>query len=120
MPYEVSVPAGSDYVRIRWYGVAVSVDVQSSGIEALRLVAEENKFKVLIDVSELQNRLSTIDLYANTAEHSRLAGPRPRTALVGRPDQEQDLQFVSNVGSNRGMPIRAFTNLADALDWLSK
>jgi hypothetical protein len=94
--------------------------MQSSGIDALTLAAKQNVSKVLIDVSDVQNRMSTLELHANTAEHSRLGPPRPRAALVGRPDQAQDLNFVRNVGSNRGMPIEAFTNMADALAWLSK
>lgn len=119
MPYEAFVPDDCDYVEIKWYGDATGAEMRQSGVDALKLAATQNVSKILIDVSQVRNRLSTIDLFMETVRHSRLGPPRPRAALVGKADQAQDLKFIETVGANRGMPIRAFTSTQDAVDWLT-
>ncbi len=119
MPYDLSVPDGANYVQIKWHGHATSTEMERSGVEALTFAAEKKIWKVLIDVTELESCQDTIDLFSQTVAHSRLDPPGPRAALLGRADQEADLRFIENVGSNRGMLLKVFRDLQAAVEWLS-
>ena len=118
MPYEISVPEGSEYVLVRWSGRAAADEVKSAGVEAIRRVIAEGFSRVLVDVTDLTEKRSFLDQYTTTDANAKLGPPRPRCALVGRSDQESEIGFVETVGRSRGMPIRAFTERAEAIAWL--
>ena len=118
MPNDISSSGVGAYAIIRWRGEITPQAIEASGLEAIERAAAEDIRRILVDVSAITNRLGATDLFLTTEAHSRLGPPRPRTALLGRPDQAEDLRFIEDVGVNRGMPLKAFTAKEDALNWL--
>jgi hypothetical protein len=120
VPYEVSLLENGPCAAVKWSGEISSPEIQTSSAEIIGRAMLEGFKKVIVDVSAVTNRLSLTELFFTTEAQSKLGPPRPRTAVVGRPDQEADLRFIENVGINRGMPIRVFTSEPEAWDWLAK
>lgn len=118
MSYEVSVPEGCEYVLVKWSGTAPVEETQRAGIDAINRVNAEGFSRILVDVTDVTQKRSVLDQYTATDKNSKLSSPRPRCALLGRPDQESELGFVETVGRNRGMVLRAFTDRTEALAWL--
>jgi hypothetical protein len=111
---------GGRCAAVKWSGAISAAEIQASSVAIIDQAKRDGFSKVVVDVSALTNRLSLAELYFSTEEQSKLGPPRPRAAILGRPDQEQELRFIENVGTTRGMPIRAFTSEAEALRWLGE
>lgn len=120
MPYEISIPPEGGYALIKWSGQISSEAIRQSGIDGIEFVLKEGLTRIFIDVTEVTNRLSVTELFLTTTEHSKLNSPRPKTALLGRSDQERELSFVETVAYNRNMRLKAFTDRDDAMSWLMK
>lgn len=118
MPYDIAVDTTRGYAILTHRGRTSADEIKRSGIEVIERAANEGFDRLLVDVRALENRLETAELFVGTEELSRLGPPRPRVALLGRLDQAEDMHFIENVGVNRGMPLKAFTAQADALEWL--
>lgn len=118
--YEISLPEEGGFALVKWRGAATPAEIERSGVEVIDLAAKEGLSRVLVDVVDISNRLSVTDLFLSTVAHSRLGPPRPRAALLGRTDQQRELNLIETVAFNRGMPIKAFTDADDAMAWLMK
>lgn len=116
MPYTLRIE--NDYVLIEHRGVMTLDEIEASRPEVLRLALEHQVIRVLVDVTAVTNRLSHEGMRASMDGHAKVTPPRPHAALVGRPDQEEDLRLIESQAVSRGMPIRAFLSKADALQWL--
>lgn len=120
MPYEISLRDGGRCAAVKWSGTISPAEIQASSVAIIDRAKREGFRKIVVDVSAITNQLSLADLYFSTEAQAKLGPPRPRAAIFGRPDQEQELRFIENVGTTRGMPIRTFTSEAEALNWLGE
>jgi hypothetical protein len=118
MPYELLVVADRKYAVLKCSGALSLGEGAASGKEVIERAGQDMIERLLVDVSAVTSHWSTQEFFFMTREHASLGPPRPRVALLGRPDQEADLRFIENVGVNRGMPIKAFVDEADAARWL--
>jgi hypothetical protein len=116
MPYAVRIE--NDHILVEHSGVMIEDEVAAARLEALRLAAQQRVMRVLVNVTAVTNRLSHASMKAIMDGHATVMPPRPRAALVGRPDQEQDLRLIESQAVSRGMPIKVFLRNADALQWL--
>jgi hypothetical protein len=120
VPYTISLLDGGRRATIRWDGSISAAEIRASSVEIIEQAKRAGFTKVVVDVSGITNRLSLAELYFSTEEQAKLGPPRPRAAILGRQDQEQELRFIENMGATRGMPIRAFTSEVEALKWLGE
>lgn len=122
MPYKIEILTNPDYILVDQSGDVSMDDVEVIRHEVFDLVAREGLTRVMVDVCNQTNDYSIAEMFNMTVKHAVSETPftKPRICLLVRPDQEDNARFIENVGANRGMPIKYFTNREAALDWLLK
>lgn len=120
MAHEISVPAGSEYVEVKWSGSVDATDVERVRAATEKHFAESNLSRILYDVREVTLEPTTIELYDWTAGAEFFSRPQARLAILGRADQAKNMTFVHHVGINRGKQVEVFTDRIAALEWLAR
>jgi hypothetical protein len=95
-------------------------------LEVLDAVAHHRAEKILLDGRELKGEPKTIErfLYGSFAAHAvathlKRGAPRaPQFAYVLHEPVFDPQRFGETVAVNRGMWVKSFDNLGDALEWL--
>lgn len=120
MPYRINIKENQEYILVDQYGEVNVDEVDEIRDSIFKLVADSGLSRVLVDVRSVTNDLSVTDSFNITLDHVNYptAFPKPRAALITRPDQQESAKFIENVAVNRGLPIRAFTDLEQGLKWL--
>ena len=92
------------------------------GEEAFREAAAAGRQNVLVDVRKVNGRvpplLDRFDFGVHIADQHRAFTPRIRLALLGHEPMIHPERFGELVARNRGADARAFTDEAEALQWL--
>ena len=119
--------AGSGLLRVIAIGEFSLAEAERTFLEILDAVARHKMEKILLDGRELKGDPNTIQrfLYGESAAHAiaryiRERGvPRaPQFAYVLQEPVLDPQRFGETVAVNRGMWVKAFDNLEDALGWL--
>jgi hypothetical protein len=118
MPYRIEAIREEGYILVAHHGESTVDEIEEARHKVLEFSVEQRLSRVLVDVRGVINTLSTSDHFLVTEGHAKLDSHRPRAALIGRPDQRDDLKFIETVAVNRGMPLKAFSTKEDALKWL--
>lgn len=123
MPYDVKFQVQDDYVRLDVTGERRPGDVAADASAVIKQTVEfcrrAGRYRVLV-ILHLGGRLSPLDSY-EMVEHAKNHGWTHafRLAFVEeRREAFNDVRFTEIVASNRAYAIKAFTNEAEALDWL--
>ncbi len=81
---------------------------------------------VLLDLRELQFDFPVFQIFGRAKEvreqRRQFGKGSSKTALMYSPRNpkiEEDMQFFENASRNRGLPYRTFTDVEDAIMWLS-
>jgi len=118
LAFKIKVNTEEDYILVEHYGDTDLDENIQAGEKALRVAINNQIMNILVDVTGITGAVSIMDLFASTKHHAETAKIRPLTAIYGRQDQKRELEFMENVGVNRGMSIKIFTDKNEALDWL--
>jgi hypothetical protein len=75
--------------------------------------------KIICDERNLIYRLSTSETY-ELAKNTAFAAPKiASTAVVTHPEFKEIIEFWETVAFNRGLNIKVFFTIEDAMQWLS-
>ena len=88
-----------------------------------KIIEACNEFKcsrILVDESRMTGVLDKIGQYELVRRLAMNAPHDLKVAMVVNQDNYQDTSFGTLVAENRGYHIKAFTELADAQEWLAK
>jgi len=118
MPYEV-IPK-DDYVLIRHFGNLTMTEIEAARPEVLEAVKIHSVYKVVVDVTGATNEFQPADSRRIALGNADVSPPRPAAAVVGRPDQLGHLGLMESLSVSRGLPIKTFTDMQSALDWLAE
>jgi hypothetical protein len=118
VPYIIEAIREEGYILVAHHGEATVDELKEARQKVLELSAEQHLSKVLVDVRGVINTMSTSDHFLFTEGHAKLGSHRPRTAIIGRPDQRGDVKFIETVAVNRAVPLKAFSTKENALKWL--
>lgn len=120
MPYRIEIVKKPGYILVDQHGQVDLDDVKVIRNEIFDLVKAEGLTKIVVDVRNQTNDYSVAEMFNMTVDHaaSQTPFPKPRVCLMVRPDQEDNARFIENVGVNRGMPIKYFTDQEAGLKWL--
>ena len=112
------------YVCVRCTGTCTSLsDLTQVFLTAINVAQEHQRFKVLIDANGVKGQLSTLDRYEGASflseqNISRLV--RIRAVAIAGPEPLIDPdRFGETVARNRGVNGRVFTDLDEAIMWLT-
>ena len=120
MPYKVEIVGNREYILIDHHGVATLSEVDELRRIVYELAEKEAISRVVVDVRGITNSFSTVEFFNLTEKHAAYPTPmpKPRCALISRPDQLSDTKFIEDVAMNRSLPVRAFTDVEEAMKWL--
>ena len=120
MPHRIDIVKDPGYILVEQFGNVTTDDVELIRGEIFEVVAREGLFRVAVDVRNQINDYSITEMFNMTVDHAvaETPFPKPRICLLVRPDQEDNAKFIENVGMNRGMTIRYFTDRDSGLNWL--
>lgn len=115
--YEIEVHG--ELLRVTACGADENLEeVKNYELAILRAAVESGVRKVLCDERGLKYQISTIDTY-ELAEFAVENVPHlSRIAFVCSPEDFADASFFENTAVNRGLSIKAFTDVSSALRWL--
>ncbi len=123
MPYETEIELQRDYVRIevtgeRRYGDAAS-DASQVGQRIVEFCRETDNYRVLV-ILNLRGRLSATDSYDMVEDAKEYGWDRRfKLAFVDTNKESlDDVRFTETVAVNRAYSVRAFSDEAEAIDWL--
>ena len=120
MAFKIKVNTEEGYILVEHYGETDLDENIQVGEKALQVAINNQIMNILVDVTGITSEASIIDLFTSTKHHAETAKTKPLTAIYGRQDQKRELDFIETVGTNRGMPIKVFTDRTTALKWLLK
>jgi hypothetical protein len=127
MGMAVKTFAGSGLLRVIAVGEFSLAEAERTFLEVLDAVARHKSEKILLDGRELKGDPSVIQrfVYGEFAAHAvsrytreRGVPPDPQFAYVLQEPVLDPQRFGETVAANRGMWVKAFDNLEDALEWL--
>ena len=76
-------------------------------------------FGVLIDTRGVESRLTVDEHWLLAVEFDRFPDTfSHKTALVSPPERSDQAAFLARAAEFRGYPVRAFTTIATAIEWL--
>ena len=92
---------------------------ESGRKDAIRVLAENGLHRLLVDAREIDAKMSVSDDHEFTSDHQ--TGPLllVRIAVVHRPAESERFSFIENVSVNRGGHMKTFTDLEEAIEWLT-
>ena len=115
--YTTSFSDGIVFVHASGFDESVE-EVKSYGMAVVAACAQTGTSLVLCDELELDYRLGIFDTYAAAEFLASQAPSISRVAIVCAERFIDDARFWENVVVNRGLTVRAFTDLEAARGWL--
>lgn len=121
MNYEVEIIIEEDYLKGIVSGHQTHIDNEEMILELLALCREHDLKKVLLDMTGLYGQPGTFSDFqlANFAVDRGLPGIK-RVALVAAPENFEHTQFFETASQNRGLNVRAFVDLDEAVIWITE
>jgi len=74
--------------------------------------------KALLDCRNMTGEIQILESFMVAKYGGKMRYFLSKTALVGREDQMLPDNFVENVAANRGINLKIFTDLEEAISWL--
>ena len=118
MAHQIDMIKQSHIVRLSLIGELTLADHDSARADAARSLVDNGWNKLLINAVQAEPRISAVEDYEFTTGHRSHLPADLHTAIVHRPGEIDKFQFIVNVGLNRGMNMKLFTEEPEAVDWL--
>lgn len=93
-------------------------DTQKYSYAVIQASKQTRVKKVLCDERQLDYQLSTIDLYVLAEFIVEHAPVMAKVALVSNECYKSDIQFWEIVSQNRGLVVKVFFDLEEAIAWI--
>jgi len=119
MAYKLTITPKPTYLHIRITGLNTKANVMGYLEDIFRECTTRGCFRVLIEECLEGPRINTIDVFQIAAEGSRrVAGYFKAIAYVDVNAEGDLMQFAETVAFNRGLPVRVFSSVTAAENWL--
>ena len=97
---------------------------QAAGKQCVDAMVEAcSRFKLsraLLDCRKMTGEIQILESFRVAQYGGKMRGLLSKTALVGRQDQMLSDNFVENVAVNRGVNLKIFTDIEEAINWLEQ
>lgn len=118
MALKLTIPDGCDYVHAEMFGAFTDVEIEAARARTAAFVVESGLTKVLLDATGVTSWPSTFGLINTTMTQCDSSQVSLKSALLGRPDQLREIEFVESITASQEYPLRAFTDRDAAVAWL--
>ena len=120
MCFEIQIEETPDYLAARFIGAGTADEASRQFESIAERCKRANKNKLLLDFTEASGKISLAERYFFAEKALVFAQYRLKVASVGAPEQIDPEGFGELVAQNRGVNIRAFTDVKSAREWLLK
>lgn len=118
MSLQLQIEEKPDYLEARFTGAGAAEETWRQFDEIAERCKRANKNKLLLDFTEASGEVSLADRYFLGDKAQILSRRRLKVATVATRRQIDPQKFAELVARNRGVDLRAFTNVEDAEEWL--
>ncbi len=121
MEYELDIKKEKHFVHARASGKRTRANVSSIAKEIFEACISNQVEEVLVDVRELDGRLSIFDsmmLISIDLLKLKQRGVLKRAAIVDADKRRERFQFFERIAHQRGYNIRLFGDINKALKWI--
>ena len=118
MPFTVEAMQDGEYVRTTMTGVLTKEDHLNARAESGGVLQGRGWNRLLVDVTQGDPKMSVVDDFEFTGDHTQRLPVGIRIAVVHRAGEEEHFRFIENVARNRGVDMRMFTAGEAATEWL--
>ena len=119
MPVNVKVIHTKDFIKTTPTGVVDLAASKQGILDIASQIKRPGEYEVLIDCRAAEVMLSILDLYElgkALANHPALS--RSKIALLVPAPEVERAEFFETVARNRGVRVRAYISLEEAIAWL--
>ena len=118
MSHETHVDESLGLVKVIYHGVVTVEEREAAREETARLVNEHQLKCILVDMSQCEMSLSTVDIFhfGDTFDEVHLPQKLKICGII-QPDDEDD-RLLETIALSRGINIRYFTEFDQEVRWL--
>ena len=109
-----------DYVRFDYTGDFSEVAGKQCIDAMVEACSQLQLSKALLDCRKMTGEIQLLESFMVAKYGGKMRGSLSKTALVGREDQMLPDNFVENVAVNRGVNLKIFTDVEEAINWLKE
>jgi hypothetical protein len=120
MSLQLQIEEMPDYLIAKFIGPGAPEEVWQQYESIAERCKRANKNKLLLHFLEAHAEISLVDRYFLGGEAQIFKRYNLQVAIACRPEHLDEKKFVEIVARNRGVNLRVFTNVEDALEWLLK
>ncbi len=125
MSIEVAVVVEDEYLCLRCTGLCSPAEVKMLISRTVDAVLEHRKSRVLIDANGVTGDLSTMErfdcsVFLAEEINLRALGKLAKITVVAKEPPLDPQRFGETVAVNRGVNVKAFTVLDEAIAWLNQ
>jgi hypothetical protein len=119
MSYKLSIIQKPEFLHAIVTGLNSKENVERYLEDIFRECTARNCFRILIEERLEGPRIGTMDVFQIASEGTRrVHGFFKAIAYVDVNAKGDLMNFAETVGSNRGLPVKVFSSVADAEKWL--
>ena len=108
------------YIRFDYTGEFTEVMGKKCIDAMVEACSQVQLSKALLDCRKMIGEIQTLESFMVADYGGKMRGFLSKMALVGREDQMLLDSFVENVAVNRGVNLKIFTDIEEAIDWLEE
>ena len=116
MAWRIDTDLQPGYLMLRIIGNAEARVTGEIVAAVYREIMASNRSKVIVDIREVDGRLTVLETFNMVSGFPSLQGIR--AAVIDRPENNQWFEFYETVSVNRGYCNKVFTEMEIAMDWL--
>ena len=121
MTYKLTLKNQGDYLAVQATGIRSAENISAMAKEILEECNNAHVDMVLVDVRELQGKISIFDsLMIIVQQFQRLRRPRilRKAVLVDLEERRERSGFFERAARNRSFNLRVFSDMDEARSWL--
>ncbi len=119
MAIECDIQVKEGYLHVHAWGQGDSMEeVQQYGLKVVEAAAAAGIAQALCDEREVEYHVGELEMYECARLMAEVSPPGGKAAIVYDAAHLEIGQFWETVAVNRGLTVRAFTNIEDAENWL--
>ena len=122
MSYQLHHELKTDYLFVKVSGPRTFDNVIAISKEIIKLSIKYDASAVLLEISELEGRLSLLNSWSLVTEDleyiRKLNIPIKKLALVDTNKYQEGYDFFETIAYNRGYLLKVFENINLAIDWI--
>jgi len=120
MTFQLKKNAKKGVIELHYYGIVDRKDLWTARAELASMVKETGIKNVVIDMRGVKLNLNNVDEYQFSNSNIKYLprGTEVATIIAENDPFKHDHKYMEVVSLNRGFPIRMFTNIEEAEQWL--